>query len=85
MRPFARTVPALTVNAPPKRVWPWIMQIGRDRGGFYSYTWLENLIGADIHNIYHLLPGLPDRQPGDTVWMAPPEKLGGMGEWSSAG
>jgi hypothetical protein len=55
------------------------MQIGRDRGGFYSYTWLENLIGADIHNIYHLLPGLPDRQPGDTVWMAPPEKFGGMG------
>jgi len=79
VRPFARAVRALTVNAPPERVWPWIMQVGRDRGGFYSYTWLENLIGADIHNIYHLLSGLRDRQPGDTVWMAPSEKFGGMG------
>jgi hypothetical protein len=54
------------------------MQVGRDRGGFYSYTWLENLIGADIHNIYHPIPGLPDRQPGDTVWMGPEERFGGQ-------
>ena len=43
---------AVTIDAPPDKIWPWIMQIGRDRGGFYSYTWLENLIGADIHNVH---------------------------------
>jgi hypothetical protein len=78
-RPYARAVRAITIEAPADAVWPWIMQIGRDRGGFYSYTWLENLVGADIHNVDHLMPGLPDRQPGDTVWMAPAEKFGGMG------
>src|SRR5512145_1704724 len=54
------------------------MQIGRDRGGFYSYTWLENLIGADIHNVYRLIPGLPERQVGDTVWMGPEDRFGGQ-------
>jgi hypothetical protein len=53
------------------------MQVGRDRGGFYSYTWLENLIGADIRNVYRLIPGLPEREPGDTVWMGPEDRFGG--------
>jgi hypothetical protein len=77
--PYTRAVRGVIVNAPAEKVWPWIMQIGRDRGGFYSYTWLENLVGADIHNVHHVMPGLPDRRPGDTVWMAPAEKFGGMG------
>jgi hypothetical protein len=54
------------------------MQVGRDRGGFYSYTWLENLIGADIRNVYRLIPALPDRQPGDTVWLGPEDRFGGQ-------
>jgi hypothetical protein len=76
--PYTRAVRAVTVNAPAERVWPWIMQVGRERGGFYSYTWLENLIGADIHNVYDLIPGLPERRPGDVVWMAPSDRFGGM-------
>ena len=75
--PSTRAVRAVTVAAPPARVWPWIMQVGRERGGFYSYTWLEKLIGADIRNVYQLIPGLPDRQAGDTVWMAPRDRFGG--------
>jgi hypothetical protein len=31
-------------------VWPWVVQIGADRGGFYSYQWLENLAGCNVHN-----------------------------------
>ena len=77
-RPRTRAVRALTIAAPPERVWPWIMQVGRDRGGFYSYTWLENLIGADIHNVDRLIPGLEDRRPGDTVWMGPEDRFGGQ-------
>ena len=75
--PFARAVRAVTIQASASRVWRWIMQVGRDRGGFYSYTVLENLIGADIHNVERLIPGLADRQPGDIVWMGPPERFGG--------
>jgi hypothetical protein len=82
--PYSRAIRAVTVRARAERVWPWIMQVGRDRGGFYSYTWLENLIGADIHNIDRLIPDLPDRRPGDTVWMAPPERFGGMGRMTVA-
>jgi hypothetical protein len=37
---------AVTIHAPAEEVWPWIAQIGQDRGGFYSYSWLENLVGA---------------------------------------
>jgi hypothetical protein len=55
--PHTRSVRAVTVNAPAERVWPWIMQVDRERGGFYSYTWLENLIGANIHNKEHMQPG----------------------------
>jgi hypothetical protein len=76
--PRTRAVRAVTVEAPAGVIWRWIMQVGRDRGGFYSYTWLENLVGADIHNVRRLIPGLPDRRPGDTVWMAPPDRFGGM-------
>lgn len=54
------------------------MQVGRERGGFYSYTWLETLIGADIRNVYQRIPGLPDRQVGETVWMGPRERFGGQ-------
>ncbi|MCE7984516.1 MAG: hypothetical protein DYG89_25360 [Caldilinea sp. CFX5] len=37
---------AITINAPPAKVWPWIAQLGDTRGGFYSYTFIENQIGA---------------------------------------
>lgn len=42
---------AVSIDVPPEKVWPWIVQIGRGRAGFYTYTWFENLIGADIHNL----------------------------------
>jgi len=38
------------IAAPAERVWPWIAQIGADRGGFYSYQWLENLAGCEVRN-----------------------------------
>lgn len=41
---------AVEIEAPAARVWPWIVQIGADRGGFYSYQWLENLAGCRVAN-----------------------------------
>ena len=70
---------AVTIHAPVEKVWPWLVQIGQDRGGFYSYTWLENLVGAKIHNADRILPGIRPREVGDTVWMTPPERYGSRG------
>jgi hypothetical protein len=76
--PASEATRAITIQAPAETVWPWIVQIGQDRGGFYSYTWLENLFGARMRNADTILPGLT-RQVGDTVWMTPPQRYGGKG------
>lgn len=66
----ARTTRALTVDAPVDAVWPWLAQIGEDRGGFYSYDLLERLAGADMHNAGEISPQWQDVHAGDTVWLA---------------
>jgi hypothetical protein len=48
--PGLTTTRAITVRASADRVWPWIAQLGQGRGGFYSYDFLENLVGCDIHS-----------------------------------
>jgi len=69
---------AITINAPASSVWPWILQIGQDRAGYYSYSWLENLFGAEIHNISRIIPEFQTRSVGDDVWMAPKHKYRGQ-------
>jgi hypothetical protein len=34
---------AVSIDAPPERVWPWLVQTGFGRAGFYSYDWLDNV------------------------------------------
>jgi hypothetical protein len=60
---------AITIDAPRWAVWPWLVQVGQGRGGFYSYDGLENLIGCDIHNVLEIRPELQRLQLGDTVRM----------------
>ncbi|MCU4716892.1 hypothetical protein [Halapricum hydrolyticum] len=67
--PSDETTRAVTVEAPSEEVWPWIVQLGQGRGGFYSYTWLENLFGADIHNVDRIVPELQELQEGDSIRM----------------
>ena len=62
---------AITIDAPPERVWPWIAQLGQGRGGLYSYDWLENLLGLDIHSLDHIDPALQDIAVGDEVRLVP--------------
>ena len=64
------TTRAITVHAPLQDVWPWLVQIGQDRAGFYSYTWLENLVGARMHNADMVHPEWQERFKGDSVWLA---------------
>ncbi|WP_225741356.1 SRPBCC family protein [Halorussus halophilus] len=64
---------AVEIDAPAEEVWPWLVQIGQDRGGFYSYDWLENLVGADIHNVERIVPEYQHLDKGDTIRLAPVE------------
>ncbi len=65
-----RTTRALTIDAPISAVWPWLAQIGEDRGGFYSYSVLERAVGAHIENANTVQPEWQDVHVGDTVWLA---------------
>ncbi|ADB63084.1 hypothetical protein Htur_4265 (plasmid) [Haloterrigena turkmenica DSM 5511] len=62
---------AIEIDAPAEAVWPWLVQIGQDRGGFYSYDWLEQAVGADIHNVDRIVPEYQDLEEGDVVRLAP--------------
>jgi hypothetical protein len=62
---------ALTVRAPAARVWPWIAQLGQGRGGLYSYDFLENLIGCDIHSADRVVREWQDIKAGDEVRLHP--------------
>lgn len=61
---------AVEIEAPAERVWPWVAQIGADRAGFYSYQWLENLVGCDIHNAEAIHREWA-HQPGDELRLHP--------------
>jgi hypothetical protein len=69
---------AVLIRAPADDVWRWVVQIGQDRGGFYSYDWLENLFGADIHNAERVRPEWQTLRAGDLVRAIPPGYLGGV-------
>jgi hypothetical protein len=69
---------AITIKAPADSVWRWLVQIGQDRGGFYSYSWLERLFGADIQNAERLRSEWQSMEAGDFVRAVQPGYLGGL-------
>lgn len=62
---------AITIHAPVSAVWPWIAQIGQERAGLYSYTWLENLFGCDMTNADTIVEAWQNPQPGDRISLGP--------------
>jgi hypothetical protein len=62
---------AITIAAPPEDVWPWIAQLGQGKGGFYSYDFLENLVGCDIHSADQIVPAWQGLTVGDEVRLHP--------------
>lgn len=69
--PNVEATHAITINAPVEEVWPWLVQIGQDKGGFYSYSWLENLVGCRLRNADRILPEFQQLKAGDTVRLHP--------------
>jgi len=69
---------AVTIQATPPAVWPWLIQLGQDRGGFYSYDWLERLIGDEIRNAERIHSEWQTLRTGDLVRATQPDYLGGI-------
>lgn len=61
---------AIAIEATPEEIWPWLVQWGQGRGGWYSYDWLENLFGFDIHTADRILPEYQNLAVGNSICMS---------------
>jgi hypothetical protein len=61
------TTRAVTVDVPPAAIWPWLVQMGSGRGGAYTYDWIENLFGLDMHSADEVRPEFQDLKVGDAL------------------
>jgi hypothetical protein len=64
---------AITIEAAPEEIWPWIVQMGLGRAGWYSYDWVDNLGRPSAREV---LPDYQLPQPGDLVPVSPNGKQG---------
>lgn len=67
--PLRITNRAVTINADPEKIYPWILQMGADKAGMYSYTWLENLVGCKMAKVEELKPEWQILNEGDLMHM----------------
>ncbi len=59
---------AIAIDAPAAAVWPWLAQMGPSpRGGAYTYDWIENLLGLDMHSVDCVLPEFQHPEVGDAI------------------
>jgi hypothetical protein len=59
---------AVIVNARPEDIWPWLVQMGYQRGGLYSYDWLDRLFGfLDRPSTARILPEFQHLAVGDEI------------------
>jgi hypothetical protein len=59
------TTRAVWIDAPADAIWPWLVQMGPGRGGAYTYDWIENLFGLNMHSADQILPQHQDLKIGD--------------------
>jgi hypothetical protein len=63
-----QTTRVVSIDAPPERIWPWIVQMGpRPRAGAYTYDWIERLLGIDIENSDRILPEFQSLEAGEAI------------------
>ena len=58
---------AIGVDAPPAAIWPWLVQMGPGRGGAYTYDWIENLLGLNMHSADEIVPEWQNLAVGDEL------------------
>jgi len=71
LAPRLESTHAVNIYTPAFRIWPWLVQMGQGRGGFYTYDWLENLFGLDMKSADRVLAMYQDLRVGDTLPLAP--------------
>jgi hypothetical protein len=75
---------AITIHAPAAEVWPWLVQIGNQRAGWYSWDAIHRLLGVagsvdyEDRSADRIIPELQDLQIGDVISMMP-EDMGTPG------
>ena len=72
-RPTFNATRAISIAATPEEIWPWLIQVGVTRAGWYSYDILDNLGRRSAQRI---IPALQNLAPGDIVPMSPDGKHG---------
>jgi hypothetical protein len=70
-RPRLEYTRVITIRALPVQIWPWLAQLGQERGGLYSYEPLENMIGCQMHTIDRIIPEWQHLDIGNTVRLGP--------------
>jgi hypothetical protein len=66
--PDGQVTHAVTIHARPEDIFPWLVQMGYQRGGLYSYDWLDRLFGyLDRPSAERLLPEFQNLKVGDTI------------------
>lgn len=60
---------AITIRAAPEQIYPWLVQLDAQKGGWYSYTWLEGMMGCSMINADRIHPEWQHLQVGDKVHM----------------
>jgi hypothetical protein len=74
--PAVQTTEAVYIDAPASTVWPWLLQMGEDRGGFYGFEGLKSLTGLYHHDADRVHPEWQQLAVGDVVRLAPEGWLG---------
>ncbi|MFZ0548362.1 MAG: hypothetical protein WAM60_23140 [Candidatus Promineifilaceae bacterium] len=81
-----QTTKGITIQAGPEAIYPWLLQIGVDRGGMYSYDRLENLFGLNVHTVDTIVPEYQQAAVGDFWRFTPKDYVlnPGPGLWVKA-
>ena len=58
---------AIGIEAPPSAIWPWLVQLGPGRAGAYTYDWIENAFGLDMHSADRIVPQWQHLEVGDVL------------------
>jgi hypothetical protein len=70
---------AVTVDASPSDIWPWLVQLGRGSAGFYSYRWIEQLVEADNkRGNGEIINRFQKLKNGDKIWLSPDPALSSL-------
>lgn len=74
-QPRQKATRAVTIDAPPEKVWPWIVQMGYKRGGWYTYDWFYKMTKSgdfvDGHSSNRIVPELQDIKIGEVIMINP--------------